>query len=88
VGAYAKQQDSGEAVLPLMVLQVPNTPNPNDMVGTRYDSPALARLARDVNRACICEHTTQKFGKYSVPYISPERVQDETQVRVLLAKMP
>ncbi len=32
------------------------------------------------------DHTTQRFGNYSVPHISPERVQDETQVRVLLAK--
>ena len=28
---YAQQQHTGETVLPLMVLQVPNTPNPNDI---------------------------------------------------------
>lgn len=32
------------------------------------------------------EHTTQKFGPYSVPYIEPQRVQDDTHVRVLIAK--
>jgi len=32
------------------------------------------------------EHTTQIFGQFSVPYISPERVQDATWVRVLIAK--
>lgn len=32
------------------------------------------------------EHKTQKFGQYMVPYIAPERVQDDTSVRVLLAK--
>ena len=32
------------------------------------------------------EHTTQTFGKYSVPYIQPQRVQDDTWVRILIAK--
>ncbi|MGI8619579.1 MAG: hypothetical protein ACR2L6_10920 [Gemmatimonadaceae bacterium] len=32
------------------------------------------------------EHTTQTFGRHAVQYISPERVQDATWVRVLLAK--
>jgi type III restriction enzyme len=32
------------------------------------------------------EHTTHTFGKYSVPYIQPQRVQDDTWVRVLIAK--
>jgi len=32
------------------------------------------------------EHKTQTFGKYSVPYIEPQRVQEETWVRVLITK--
>jgi hypothetical protein len=85
--AYAKQQESGQAVLPLMVLQVPNKPNPNE-VGGALDT--IFKQWPDLPETAVAhvfgEHTTQKFGKYSVPYISPERVQDETQVRVLLAK--
>ena len=32
------------------------------------------------------EHKTESFGRFSVPYIAPERVQETDQVRVLLAK--
>jgi type III restriction enzyme len=32
------------------------------------------------------EHKTQTFGRYSVPYIEPQRVQDDTAVRILIAK--
>jgi hypothetical protein len=32
------------------------------------------------------EHKTESFGGFSVPYIEPQRVQDDEQVRVLLAK--
>lgn len=85
--AYAKQQENSESVLPLMVLQVPNTPNPND-IGVALDT--ILQRWPDLPETSIAhvfgEHTTQRFGRYSVPYISPERVQDETQVRVLLAK--
>lgn len=85
--AYAKQQENGETVLPLMVLQVPNKPNPNE-IGGALDT--IFQQWPDLPETSVAhvfgEHTTQKFGNYTVPYISPERVQDETQVRVLLAK--
>ena len=85
--AYAKQQENVETVLPLMVLQVPNTPNPNE-IGGAIDTifQQWPELPETSIAHVFGEHTTQQFGKYSVPYISPERVQDETQVRVLLAK--
>ncbi len=85
--AYARQQENGETVLPLMVLQVPNTPNHND-IGRALDT--IFQQWGELPENCLAhvfgEHSTQTFGKYSVPYISPERVQDETWVRVLLAK--
>ena len=85
--AYAKQQENGETVLPLMVLQVPNTPSHND-IGRTLDT--IFQQWGDLPENCVAhvfgEHSTQTFGKYSVPYISPERVQDDTWVRVLLAK--
>lgn len=85
--AYAKQQENVETVLPLMVLQVPNKPNPNE-IGGAIDTifQQWPELPETSIAHVFGEHTTQQFGKYSVPYISPERVQDETQVRVLLAK--
>lgn len=84
---YAAQQENGESVMPLMVLQVPNTPNPNDI------GRALAAIfeewpeLEEPNVAHVFgEHTTQKFGPYTVPYIAPQRVQDDTWIRVLIAK--
>lgn len=85
--AYTTQQEGGEAVRPLMVLQVPNTPNPND-IGRTLDT--IFQQWPDVSETSIAhvfgDHTTQTFGKYSVPYIQPQRVQDESWVRVLIAK--
>lgn len=84
---YAREQESGESVVPLMVLQVPNTPNPNE-VGQWLDTifQRWSGLPDDCVAHVFGEHTTQTFGRHTVPYISPERVQDATWVRVLLAK--
>lgn len=85
--AYAAQQENGETVLPLMVLQVPNTPNPND-IGRALDS--IFEQWRDLEKTSVAhvfgEHRTQTFGKYSVPYIEPQRVQEDTSIRILIAK--
>ncbi len=85
--AYAAQQETGTTVLPLMVFQVPNTPNHNDI------GRMLATIFHqwpDVSETSVAhvfgEHTTQTFGPYSVPYIEPQRVQNDTWVRVLIAK--
>lgn len=84
---YAQQQDSGESVLPLMVLQVPNKPNPKD-IGRALETifQRWPELTETSVAHVFGEHTTQKFGPYSVPYIEPQRVQDDTWVRVLIAK--
>ena len=84
--AYAHQQ-AGETVLPLMVLQVPNKPNHND-IGRTLDTIFQQWPELDEHSVAhvFGEHTTQTFGKYSVPYIPPQRVQDDTWVRVLIAK--
>ena len=84
---YARQQEDACAVVPLMVLQVPNTPDPNevgralDTIFDRYpDLPAVS-VAH-----VLGDHTTQRFGNRDVPYIEPQRVQESTWVRVLIAK--
>ena len=85
--AYAAQQENSESVLPLMVLQVPNTPNLKD-IGRAIDT--IFQQWPDLEETSVAhvfgEHTTQTFGKYSVPYIEPQRVQNDTWVRVLIAK--
>lgn len=85
--AYAARQGSGETVLPLMVLQVPNTPNPN-LIGQWLD--AIFQQWPDLKETSVAhvlgDHKTQDFGCYKVPHVAPERVQDDTSIRILIAK--
>jgi type III restriction enzyme len=84
--AYSHEQRI-DAVVPLMVVQVPNTPNPNDVgqaLATIFDT--WPELSTDAVAHVLGDHTTQTFGPFAVPYISPERVQDSRWVRVLIAK--
>jgi hypothetical protein len=85
--AYTEQQDSGEAVFPLMVLQVPNKPNPKD-IGRALETifQQWPEVTENNVAHVFGEHTTQQFGNYSVPYIPPQQVQDDTWVKVLIAK--
>ncbi len=84
---YAKVQGDSHTVIPLMVLQVPNTPDP-DEIGRALDT--IYQQWPDLPSGCVAhvfgEHSTQRFGNRNVPYISPEHVQDSTWVRVLIAK--
>lgn len=84
---YAEQQGLPDPVNPLLVLQVPNTPDPND-IGQALDTiyQAWPELPTDAVAHVFGEHTTQTFGQHSVPYISPEQVQDATHIRILIAK--
>lgn len=84
---YAAAQNEQDPIKPLLVLQVPNKPSPSEVASAidvirkewpEIDSDAIAHVFGD--------HTAQTFGAHSVPYVSPERVQDATYIRVLLAK--
>ena len=84
---YSEQQGDADIVLPVMVMQVPNSPDHNEVgkwLKTIFDSWP------DLNQDCIAnvlgEHRTETFGGYSVPYIEPERVQESDWVRILIAK--
>lgn len=83
---YASEQRE-EPIKPLIVLQVPNKPSPTEVASAldviRDEWP---ELELDAIAHVFGDHTTQAFGPHSVPYISPERVQDATYIRVLLAK--
>lgn len=84
---YAEQQEEPQAVQPLMVLQVPNSPDANE-IATWLD--VVFDAWPDLPHGCVAnvfgEHKLEKFGKYEAPYISPERVQESDHVRILLAK--
>lgn len=84
---YSKQQDDADTVLPLMVLQVPNSPDKNE-IGTWLDTifEEWPELPRDSVANVFGEHATETFGGYEVPYIAPERVQESDWVRILVAK--
>lgn len=84
--AYAQEQGA-EPVRPLMVLQVPNTPDPDDIgraIATIYET--WPDLPGDAVAHVLGDHSAQTYGSFTVPYISPERVQESTWVRVLIAK--
>lgn len=84
---YANDQGDSHTVVPLMVLQVPNTPN-RDEIGRALDT--IHHEWPDLPSGSVAhvfgDHTTQQFGNRTVPYISPERVQESNWVRVLIAK--
>ena len=84
---YGKQQNQLDVVKPLMVLQVPNTPEHTE-IGRALDTilEQWPELTKDAIAHVFGEHTTQTFGRYSVPYLSPERVHESTWVRILIAK--
>ena len=84
---YAKEQGEPYTVKPLMVLQVPNSPDPKE-ISILLD--AIYAEWPDLSHDCIAnvlgEHRTETFGSRSVPYIEPERVQESDWVRILIAK--
>lgn len=84
---YGRQQDDANTVLPLMVLQVPNSPDHNEIgkwIDTIFDE--WTDLPIDSVANVFGEHKTEIFGGHSVPYITPERVQESEWVRILIAK--
>lgn len=84
---YAKQQSEAVAVVPLMVLQVPNSPDHNE-IGKALET--VFATWSELHPGCVAnvfgEHKIEKFGSYSVPYIEPQRVQESKDIRVLIAK--
>lgn len=76
-----------DAVVPLLVLQVPNTENPDD-VGLWLDivSEELGGLNSSAVRHVLGDHTTKTFGSWQIDWIEPQRVQETHSVSVLIAK--
>lgn len=86
--AYLERESvSRDAVVPLLVVQVPNTPSVDELLSAfttirdawpELDEYGMAHVFGD--------HTPIELGGFSVPHIRPETVQDRTTVRVLFAK--
>jgi hypothetical protein len=85
---YAEEQGStADPVIPLMILQVPNTPSREMLlkaVATIKDE--WPGLPNDAIAHVFGDRNTLEFGEIRIPYIRPEQVQDTTRIRVLLAK--
>lgn len=84
---YAKNQGEPNPVKPLMVLQVPNSPDQNEIgkwLQTIFDT--WPDLPQDSVYNVFGEHKTETFGGYTAPYIAPERVQESDWIRILVAK--
>lgn len=84
---YAQSQGDGETVVPLMVFQVPNTPADADMTSwLQAIFEAWPELGGESVANVFGEHTDRTYGPYTARYIEPQRVQESSTVRVLLAK--
>lgn len=86
--AYSEREGvSADTVIPLLVVQVPNTPSDELLLSAfttiretwpEIDEHALAHVFGD--------HSPIEVGGFSVPYVRPETVQDRTHIQVLFAK--
>ena len=84
---YAEREGMPEPVVPLLVVQVPNKPA-DELLISAFETvkDAWPELETDAMAHVFGEHQTIELGGYTVPHISPERVQDERHIRVLFAK--
>lgn len=84
---YATQEGAAEPVKPLLVLQIPNTPD-NDEVGGWLDAifKEIPEMTGASVRHVLGEGGTESFGSWEVDWIEPQRVQQTTEVIVLVAK--
>jgi type III restriction enzyme len=84
---YARTQASVDTVRPLLVIQAPNTPD-SDQLGRALDEvfQEFQELRENAVRHVFGDHTAQKFGTWEVNWIEPQRVQERTEVRILVAK--
>lgn len=84
---YAQQQADSDPVKPLMVFQVPNKPKPADIANSISTIlSTYPELDASQIRHVFGTRETEQFGPYAVSHIEPERVQDATNVRVLISK--
>lgn len=77
-----------EVVRPLMILQVPNDPDNSD-VGKWVDAIVKkcgGRIRSENIFNVLGDQRSEIYGNFHVEYIPPERVQESSHVRLLIAK--
>lgn len=85
--AYADAQGDLEPVEPLLVVQLGDKPTDEDLSRTLTTIfKAWPELPEDSVANVFGEHQDLSVAGYKVPYLEPQRVQDQTWCRVLLAK--
>jgi len=85
---YASNQDPAlEPVVPLLVVQMPNTPS-DELMATAFQTVRAAwpELSDDAFAHVFGDQRTIELAGETVPHVSPEKVQDWTWIRVLFAK--
>ena len=84
---YAEGEGIKEPVVPLLVVQVPNKPS-EELLLSAFTTiqDAWPELEADAMAHVFGEHQTIELGGFTVPHVSPERVQDDAHIRVLFAK--
>lgn len=85
---YAENEGpTAETVVPLLVVQVPNTPSDELLLSAfKAIQDAWPELGVDAMANVFGEHAAIEIGGFRVPYVSPETVQDHKHIRVLFAK--
>lgn len=85
--AYAEAQGDLEPVEPLLVVQLSDKPTDEDLSRTLTTIfKAWPELPENSVANVFGEHQDLSVAGYQVPYLEPQRVQDQTWCRVLLAK--
>ena len=84
--AYA-ERESMEAVIPLLVVQVPNKPS-DDLLLSALTTvrEAWPELDPDAIAHVFGDHASLAVGAFTVPHVRPETVQERSHIRVLFAK--
>ena len=85
--AYAEREGAADQVVPLLVVQVPNTPS-DELLTSALTTirEAWPELEPDAMAHVFGDHAPIELGGFTVPHVSPETVQDRTHIRVLFAK--
>lgn len=84
---YCVSEGLSDIVVPLLVLQIPNVPDP-DQVGNALDAiqAVIPEIGPESVRHVLTEGKSEAFGKWEVAWTEPQRVQEHTEIRVLVAK--
>ena len=86
--AYAEREGATvEAVVPLLVVQVPNKPSDELLLSaltTIWET--WPELKPDSIAHVFGDHAPFEVGGFTVSYVGPETVQDRTHIRILFAK--